>query len=83
MKITKRVLAAIDRILLDSRSIDPKIDGQIQTDEGVAVTNGFVLVHSPVDFGRKFAKNANAELGGYCSVGSWLRTILQEMGFMK
>ena len=49
---------------MDSRSIDPKIDGQIQTDEGIAVTNGFVLVHSPVDFGRKFAKNANAELGG-------------------
>jgi len=42
-KITKRVLTAVDRILLDGRSINVMMNGQIATEDGYAITDGFVL----------------------------------------
>ncbi len=52
---------ATDRILLGGRSIDVSISKQIPTDDGFVVTNGFVIVHSPVDFQRE--TNNDLELG--------------------
>lgn len=52
---------AVDRILLDGRSVDASISKQIPTENGFVVTNGFVVVHSPVDF--KHATNNDTELG--------------------
>lgn len=52
---------ATDRILLGGRSVDASISKQIPTDDGYVVTNGFVVVHSPVDFGVD--TNPDLELG--------------------
>lgn len=52
---------AVDRILLDGRSIDASISKQIPTETGFVVTNGFVVIHSPVDF--KHDTNNDIQLG--------------------
>ena len=43
------MLMAVDRILIDGRSVDASISKQIPTDDGFVATNGFVLIHSPVN----------------------------------
>lgn len=63
---------AVDKILLSGRSVDVSISKQIPTDDGFIVTNGFVLVHSPVDFQQEI--NRDKDLGNRlrnCFLTAW------------
>jgi hypothetical protein len=64
MKITKRVIAAVEKILIDSRSIDAMRSGQIETENGYMITDGFVLIHSPVSLCEEKCLSRDCQIGG-------------------
>lgn len=64
MKITKRVVAAVKKILMDGRSIDAMRNGQIDTEDGYAITDGFVLIHSPVSLCEERCLTKDCQTGG-------------------
>lgn len=64
MKITKRVAAAVKKILMDGRSIDAMRNGQIDTEDGYAITDGFVLIHSPVSLCEERCLTKDCQTGG-------------------
>jgi len=64
MKITKRVVAAVKKILMDGRSIDAMRNGQIDTEDGYAITDGFVLIHSPVSLCDERCLTKDCQTGG-------------------
>ena len=64
MKITKRVIAAVEKILIDSRSIDVMRSGQIETENGYMITDGFVLIHSPVSLCEDKCLSRDCQIGG-------------------
>lgn len=62
-KITKKRAAAVDRIIQDGRSIDAMLSGEIPTSDGIVITDGFVLVHSATEIGRKACKVTAVNMG--------------------
>ena len=64
MKVTKRVIAAVEKIMIDSRSIDAMRSGQIDTEAGYAITDGFVLINTPVSLCEERCLSRDCQIGG-------------------
>lgn len=52
IEFTKKAKNAVHRIVVSAQSYDPMLAGEIPIDDGVVVTDGFTLLHSPKSFGE-------------------------------
>ena len=71
MKITKKCVAAANKIVMAAKSYDAMLAGEIPVDGGVILTDGLSLVFSPVSFALSKCLSDNYEL-----VGGRLKNIL-------
>lgn len=59
MVFTKKCLRAVHRIILNGRSHDAMLSGEIPCEHGVLLTDGFILLHSPESFGGGCCKSVD------------------------
>ena len=64
MKITKKCVAAANKIVMAAKSYDAMLAGEIPVDGGVILTDGLSLVFSPVSFALSKCLSDNYELVG-------------------